>query len=70
VKTVSTIYQESEESGWTADDGSGNRITYDTREAAAHMAHAMDDAFVLDRGRERRAAIERITRKRKITTLD
>jgi hypothetical protein len=67
---MSTIYQEPGGPGWTADDGSGNRITYDTHEAAVHMARAMDDAFALDHGRTRCAAVARITHKRKITTLD
>lgn len=67
---MSTIYRGPEGLGWTADDGSGNRITYDTHEAAAHMARAMDGAFLLDHGRTRCAAIERITHKNKITTLD
>jgi hypothetical protein len=67
---MSTVYRQPEGPGWTADDGAGNRITYDTREAATQMALAMDEAFVLDHGRTRCAAIERITRKNKVTTLD
>jgi hypothetical protein len=67
---MSTVCRGPDGPGWTADDGSGNRITYDSHEAAEYMAHAMDDAFVLDQGRKRCAAIERITRKYKITTLD